>query len=416
MSAQPPIRVLHFADLHLGVETYGRLDPETGLSRRVRDFADRLAEIVKYAIQHEADVVIFAGDAFKTRDPNATLQRAFARHIRALSRAGIHTVLLAGNHDMPLIETRATSLDIFGVLEVPYVTVALDERVHRIQTPRGLLQVATVPWPQRARLLRHEEHRSRAPEELDALLEQIIAQEIERLASELDPHAPAILVAHFSVSGARFGTERNVLLGSDVIFKLSSLHLSAWDYVALGHIHSHQDLNPGRYPAVVYAGSPERVDFSEADEQKGFCWVEVAKGATQWRFVPLPARAMVSVDLDLTEQADPTDAALRALERHPVKDAIVRVRLRLRRDQESLLDVQRIEQALRQAGAEYVAGIHYELQAAPRSRLGLERPEQLSPEELLRRYFRSKGEDEQRIEALMALARELMQPVAASAR
>lgn len=89
----------------------------------------------------------------------------------------------------------------------------------------------------------------------------------------------------------------------------------------------------------MYAGSPERVDFSEADEQKGFCWVEVAKGATQWRFVPLPARAMVSVDLDLTEQADPTDAALRALERHPVKDAIVRVRLRLRRDQESLLDV-----------------------------------------------------------------------------
>jgi DNA repair exonuclease SbcCD nuclease subunit len=28
------IPILHFADLHLGVETYGRRDPVTGLSRR----------------------------------------------------------------------------------------------------------------------------------------------------------------------------------------------------------------------------------------------------------------------------------------------------------------------------------------------------------------------------------------------
>ncbi|MDW8054646.1 MAG: exonuclease SbcCD subunit D [Anaerolineae bacterium] len=408
MSTRAPIRVLHFADLHLGVEAHGRLDPETGLSQRVRDFALRLKEIVDYALEHEADAVIFAGDAFKTRDPNATLQRAFARQIRRLSSKGVHTVLLAGNHDMPLMETRATSLDIFGVLEVPYVTVALDERVHRLETRRGLLQVATVPWPQRARLLKHEEHRTRSPQELDALLEQIVSQEIARLARELDPNAPAILLAHFSVSGARFGAERSTLLGTDVVFKLSSLHLHAWDYVALGHIHSHQVVNPGQYPAVVYAGSPERVDFSEAEEPKGFCWLEVVKGETHWRFVPLPARAMVAVELDLTNQADPTDAALRALERYNVQDAIVRVRLRIRRDQEPALEIRRIERALHGAGADYIAGVSYEVQAAPRSRLAVERPEQLSPEELLRRYFQIKGEDEQRIDALLALARELM--------
>jgi len=29
------VKVLHFSDLHLGVENYGRLDPETGLNSRL---------------------------------------------------------------------------------------------------------------------------------------------------------------------------------------------------------------------------------------------------------------------------------------------------------------------------------------------------------------------------------------------
>ena len=32
------MRILHFSDLHIGVESYGRVDPETGLSTRLRDF------------------------------------------------------------------------------------------------------------------------------------------------------------------------------------------------------------------------------------------------------------------------------------------------------------------------------------------------------------------------------------------
>ena len=94
-----PIRLLHFADIHIGMENYGRIDPSTGINQRVVDFVNRLREIVDYAIAHEADIVIFAGDAFKTRDPNPTYQREFARQVMRLSRAEIPTVLLVGNHD-----------------------------------------------------------------------------------------------------------------------------------------------------------------------------------------------------------------------------------------------------------------------------------------------------------------------------
>jgi hypothetical protein len=55
------VRILHFADLHIGMENYGRLDPETGLNRRVVDFLERLDQVVDYAIEHAADLVIFAG-------------------------------------------------------------------------------------------------------------------------------------------------------------------------------------------------------------------------------------------------------------------------------------------------------------------------------------------------------------------
>ena len=40
------MRILHFADLHIGVENYGRTDPQTGLSTRLIDFLSTLDELV----------------------------------------------------------------------------------------------------------------------------------------------------------------------------------------------------------------------------------------------------------------------------------------------------------------------------------------------------------------------------------
>ncbi|MCW1970970.1 MAG: metallophosphoesterase, partial [Anaerolineae bacterium] len=111
------IRVLHFADLHIGMENYGQIDPLTGVNERVLDFIRRLKEIVDYALDNDADLVIFAGDAFKTRDPNPTYLREFGRQIMRLSRAGLPTLVLVGNHDMPLMDKRATSLDVFRTLD-----------------------------------------------------------------------------------------------------------------------------------------------------------------------------------------------------------------------------------------------------------------------------------------------------------
>ena len=54
-----PIRLLHFADVHVGMENYGRLDLDSGTSTRVRDFLDRMDEVIDYGINNKADIYCY---------------------------------------------------------------------------------------------------------------------------------------------------------------------------------------------------------------------------------------------------------------------------------------------------------------------------------------------------------------------
>ena len=57
------MKIIHFADLHIGMENYGSIDPATGLSSRLAEFLKSLDELVKYAQNQKVDAVLFAGDA-----------------------------------------------------------------------------------------------------------------------------------------------------------------------------------------------------------------------------------------------------------------------------------------------------------------------------------------------------------------
>ena len=83
--------------------------------------------------------------------------------------------------------------------------------------------------------------------------------------------------------------------GGDVLALKSVLTDGPWDYVALGHIHMHQNLNVEGYPAVVYSGSLERIDFGEEREVEGFYWVQLTKGQATWQFVEVAARPFITL-------------------------------------------------------------------------------------------------------------------------
>jgi exonuclease SbcD len=301
---------------------------------------------------------------------------------------------------------RASSVDIFSTLEVPNVVVGRVEELHPIETRHGPVQVATVPYPSRQRMLAQDDYRGLSIAELDKALEQIITDSIHALAAQVDPSVPAVLTAHLSVSGATFGSERSVMIGRDAVVLRSALADPAWDYVALGHIHKHQSLNGAAYPPVVYAGSLERIDFGEEGQPKGFCWVELARGETTWEFVKVQARPFVTIRADVRAAPDPLLEIQGKVAQVNLEGAVVRLLLQLRAEQESLVHDRDLRALLSEAY--FIGGINREVEREARVRLGNLAPEEMSDQELLAKYLEVKGVEAERAKLLLAHAEEVL--------
>lgn len=410
-----PIRVLHFADVHIGMENYGKTDPASGLSQRVLDFLHRMDEMIAYAREQEVDLVIFAGDAFKTRTPNPTFQREFAWRILDLAELA-PVVMLVGNHDLQPNAVKASSIEIYHILRVPNVIIADGFAVHEVTTRRGRVIVGSAPYPIRARILERAQSPNMTIAQTDAFLEDELANILTDMASEADALArangedvPRLLVGHFTVRGAVWGSERSVMLGRDVQISPSLLADAHWDYVALGHIHKHQNLTEGRddVPPLVYSGSLERIDFGEEADTKGFCWVNLRRGGVAWEFVPVRARPMLTLRFDCRKDANPTQTVLNKLRQHDVNEAIIRLHIQLTPETNATLNDAPIRDYLRQANVFHIAGIGRDIDRPERARLGTN-PEGMTHEALLTAYLHSRDYDAERREALLAVARDLM--------
>jgi DNA repair protein SbcD/Mre11 len=410
------IRLLHTADIHIGMENYGRLDPETGINARVMDFLRRLSDVTDYAIEQGVDVFIFAGDAYKTRDPSPTYQREFARRIKKVADAGIPVVLLVGNHDLPSVARRASSVDIFSTLEVPNVIVGNREQLLPVTCRGGQpLLVATAPYPLRTALLDREQFQGRNLTDLDRLVQENMIENLSALAEQARrwPDIPAVLVGHFSVNEASHGSERNIMIGRDAALPRSVLADPAWRYVALGHIHKHQSLNRDAQPPVIYCGSIERIDFGEEHEPKGFVVAEIGDGPTTWQFVhgyQRQARPFVTVSVDVRSEVDPTAAVIAAIRRRgDLAEAVVRVMVHLRQEQAPSFVEREVYRALE--SAYFVAPLHKEIELSERQRLGGVSVEALSPPELLARYLEVKEVPKERAEILIRHGEALIKAV-----
>ena len=269
----PHMRILHFADVHIGVENYGRTDPETGLSTRLTDFLATFDEVVSYALDTRVDLVLFCGDAYKSRDPSQTHQREFARRVARIASAGVPVFLLIGNHDTPHVSGRATAVEIFRTLDVSRVVIGDTPRTYRIETPGGPVQIVAVPWIKRSDFLANDETRGLSPDQINEAVQERLTRIVRRLADDLEPAVPAVLAGHVTVSQATTSSEQSMMLGRDHVLLNSAVALPELEYVALGHIHKHQVLSHD--PLAVYSGSLQRVDFGEERDEKGFCVVEL---------------------------------------------------------------------------------------------------------------------------------------------
>lgn len=405
------MRILHFSDVHIGVENYGRPDPDTGLSTRLADFLYTLDEVVNYAIENNIDLALFCGDAYKSRDPSQTHQREFARRIARLSSAGIPVFMVVGNHDMPFTASRANALEIFRTLDVSNVYTGDILDVYHVMTPTGPLQIVSVPWIRRSTFLSRSDTRNMTPDELNNAIQHALTELIRGKVESLDPAIPAILAGHVSVSQARTSSEQTMMLGRDHILLMSAVALPQLDYVALGHIHSRQELATS--PPVIYSGSLQRVDFGEEKDDKGFYVVDIdpmmpqGKRVTKYAFHEVSARNFLTVSVDIrSDDPDPTKTVIDTINRHYFKDSVVRVMIRVPADLDGLLRDSDIRRSLE--GAHYISAIATEVVVPPRTRLGQAHAQSLAPTEALKIYMASRNLPEDRAKVLMEHAIELV--------
>ena len=417
------MRLLHFADAHIDMANYGRHDPETGLPLRVLDFLKSLDTIVDTAINERVDMVIFAGDAYKDRSPAPTFQREWGRRIIRLSQARIPTLLLVGNHDLSPAAGRAHAIHEFDTLQVPFIRVLPKPE---LLGPADLwdlpIQVIAIPWISRSGLMASVDTNAADQgeifSEIEARLKDILEELLEqaRPLREANPLVTTILTAHASVQGATFGSERMVMLGSDLVLPTSLVKDQRLDYVALGHIHKPQNVNEGGQPPVIYPGSIERVDFGEAADDRFFVIADVARGNTnvQWRKLEgarrfIDRRAVLQSDQDVMRtllDALPAPAEL--------EEAIIKLTVEYPREYDALID----EAALRKHAAK---AFEFHLVKRPQNETRIRLPadqtiSSLSPLELLEQYWKAGHTDPAQIEVLKRLAKDVIEDGASSER
>lgn len=404
------IRILHFADAHIDMANYGRHDPLSGLPLRVLDFLKSLDTIVDTAIEERVDLVLFAGDAYKDRNPAPTFQREWGKRIMRLSRAGIPALLLVGNHDLSPALGRAHALDPFDTLQVPNVRVLDKPQFLGPDQLWGLpLQVIALPWVTRSGLMASQGLSAVDTGKVFEALEERLTEIVQDWLEQADSAYPLVLMAHGSVQGAVYGGERTVMLGGDLVLPGSMVRDKRLDYVALGHIHKAQDLNERGHPPVVYPGSIERVDFGEVADDKFFVVAKVERGhtAVDWRKLT-GVRPFIDRFVRLASQEKVTETILSKLPaQKEMEGAILRLILDYPRDWEKLID----EAALR----EYTAGtFELHLVKRPQIEARIRLPEDravgsLSPLELLEVYWNGSHVPESEQEELKKLAQEVIQ-------
>ncbi len=406
-----PIHLLHFADAHIDIANYGRHDAESALPIRVMDFLSALDQIVDTAVSQPVDLVVFAGDAYKDRNPQPTFQREWGQRMMRLSQAGIPTILLVGNHDLSPASGRAHTMHEFNTLAVPHIHVA--DKIGMLgPDDLGLpVQVITVPWVSRSRMLTREEMAGKTLDDVLTLLEDKITDAILQLIEDADPDLPLILTAHASVQGAVFGSERAVMLGHELVLSGRIVNDKRLDYVALGHIHKHQALNAaGSHPPIVYPGSIEKIDFGEVREKKGFVLAQVSKGQTDWEFVKLKTRRFLNFEIDNLDADKFMEMILNKLPQpEEVAGAICRVQLSYPRDWEPLLDDNAIMERFKEALSIQIQKYRH---MEKRARLGdTAAVESLSPTELLDTYWQTIGLETEETGAMQELAEEVLRSV-----
>lgn len=294
------MRIVHTSDWHAG-RLWRRID-------RLPEVADVLENLGDFLERERIDLLLMSGDVFDSGAPNPSAERLVFGFFKRIGRAGIKTVVIAGNHDSPArLQAWGTLAELVDVQAVAFPRRLNDGGLVEVSARSGeRALVAAVPFAAPRRLisaldLSGEETRVR--QKYDQGMRQIIAH----LVSGFERETINLVMAHTHLQGAVFsGSERQVHLGEEWATTPQALPSTA-HYIALGHIHRPQKVEAAPAPAF-YAGSPLQLDFGEVGEEKTFVLIDARpRQPVQVEQIPykggLPLRSVRKGLLELEREA-----------------------------------------------------------------------------------------------------------------
>ncbi len=328
------MKIIHFSDLHIGYTRYSKgIDLETGLDNRIVDFLNTFDELVNYALEENVELVIFAGDAYKDRNPSQTHQKEFAKRLLKLTKANIPVVLVVGNHDMPGNKGRATALDIFPTMNLDNITVIDKLQLYELKTKsKNPIQILGMPWIRKGSLISRLSNIKKdiTIEDLNKQIIQTLDNSLEKEIFKINQSIPCIFSGHLTVMEAKTSTETLMSIGADYMFPAQFFARPEFEYVALGHVHKDQILVES--PPVIYSGSLERVDFGEKDDVKGFYVIEIDPKKSQgnrlvnYKKIPVSARNFREYIINIPKETEfPVNIIEEELNSKEIKDSIARI-------------------------------------------------------------------------------------------
>lgn len=274
------MKLVHFADTHLGFRQYSRVSVG-GMNQREEDVGVAFDHVIARTIDVRPDLVVIAGDVFhKVTPENASVIHAF-EGFRRLRDAlpDVEVVMVAGNHDTPRSQQHVCMLGLFRDLGFHVV----DGPAQRFDFPALDCEVLGVP---------------------DNFTERpVMAPGTTRRFN--------VLVLH----GETGGITPHAVLGHKPELTAEELHTSAWDYIALGHYHVYREVAPNCFysGAIEYTSSNTWGELEEEHKLGlvGKCIIERDLDTKRHVRHPIPDPRTI-VDLEPFTAADMTSAEIMA--------------------------------------------------------------------------------------------------------
>jgi exonuclease SbcD len=263
------MKLLHLSDLHLGkrVYEYSMLEEQEYILKRILQIADA----------EKPDAVVIAGDVYDKSVPPAEAVSLFDEFLVRLAERKLQVFVISGNHDSPeRIAFGSRIMDAEGIHLSPVYAGKIEPI--RLRDEWGEIRFYLLPFIKPAHV------RPCADGEEIASYTDAVRRAVELM--NVDRAVRNILMTHQFVTGAsRSDSEEVSVGGAD---NVDADVFEAFDYVALGHIHSPQNCGS---PTVRYCGTPLKYSFSETKDQKSVTVAELKeKGTVDVRVVPLVPR------------------------------------------------------------------------------------------------------------------------------